>query len=87
MGAQADRYKLRDGMVYYRGSICPTPRLTLGEVIAREPHDTLSARQSEALHEHEGQWMVDFVYRRVSRLPVVSKCMIKCWDSSFHCVV
>lgn len=44
MGARADRYQLRDGVVYCRGSICSTLGLTLGEVISRELHDILLVR-------------------------------------------
>lgn len=43
-GARADRYMLRDGMVYYQDSICSTPGLTLRGMIAREFHDALSVR-------------------------------------------
>lgn len=83
MGAGVDEYRLGDGVVYCQGSICSTPGLTHGEVITKEPHNTLSMKQFEALHEHEGQQMVDFVYRRVSILLAVSRC----WDNSFHYVV
>lgn len=42
-------------------------------MVVSEVHDTLSTRQSKVLHEHEGQWMIDFAYRMVSRLRVVSR--------------
>ena len=35
----------------------------------------------------EGQWMVDFVYRRVPRLRAVSRCINKSWDNRDHDVV
>ena len=31
--------------------------------------------------------MVDFIYRRLSRLPTVFKCIIRSWDSKFHCAI
>ena len=53
IGARVNGYRLRDGMVDCRGSICSTPRLTLGEVTERDLHGALSARQLKALGEHE----------------------------------
>lgn len=64
VGAQAVRYRIRDGVVDSRGSIYSTPELTL-----------------------EGRWTVDFDYRRVPRLQAVSRCIIRSWDSEFHCEV
>lgn len=65
-------------MVCCRGIICSSLELTLRETIVRELHDVLLERQTKAIYEHEVQWMVDFDYRRVSRLQVVSRCIIKC---------
>ena len=61
-GCTVDKYRVRDGMVYYRGSMCSTHGLKLWEVIARGPHDALLVRRDEELNEHEVQWMVDLVY-------------------------
>jgi len=53
VGAKADKYRIRDGMVYNPGSIYSTPGVTLGGMIAMDLHDALSDRQYEALYEHE----------------------------------
>lgn len=65
---RVDGYRLRDCVVCHRDIICFALEPTLTKMIARELHDALSTRQTEAIYEHEVQWMVDFVYRRVSRL-------------------
>ena len=49
-----DRHRLRDDLVYCRGSIGSTPGLTHGESIARELHDALLARQLEVSQEPKG---------------------------------
>lgn len=38
VGAQVDDYRLRDGIVDCQGTICSTPRLTLGAVSKRDLH-------------------------------------------------
>ena len=57
------------------------------EVAMRELYGALLARPSKALGGLEVQGMVDFVYRRVPKLRVVLRCIIRSWDSGFHCVV
>lgn len=68
MEAWVDGYKLRDDVVYCRGSIGSISGLTPGESIARELHDALLVRQSEVSQEPKGRWMVDFLYKRATRL-------------------
>ncbi len=53
VGARVDEYRLRDGMVDCRGSICSITRLTLVEATERELCIAFSAGQLEALGEHE----------------------------------
>lgn len=35
----------------------------------------------------DGWWMVDFVFMRVHRIRIMSRCIIRSWDSGFLCVV
>ena len=77
VGARVDRYRLRDGMVDCRGSICSTPWLTLGEVTERELHDGFSTRQLEALGEHEVRGMVVLIGRMMPRFLVVPGHLIR----------
>ena len=59
--ARVDCYRLRDGMVDYRGSICSTPRVTLGEVTKRELHGAFLVGQLESLGEYDVWRMVVFL--------------------------
>jgi len=87
VGAQVDKYRLRDRMVDCQGSICSTPRLTLGEVTKIELHGAFSVGQLEALGEHEVQRMVVIVGKMMPRLPAVPEHIIKRWDSRSRCVI
>jgi len=74
-------------MVDCQGSIYSTPRLTLGEVTERELHGVLSARQLEALGEHEVRRTIVLVSRMMPRLPAVLGYIIRCWDSRSRRVI
>jgi len=74
-------------MVDCRGSICSTPRLTLGEVIERELYGAFPSQQLETLGEHEAQGMVALVGRMMPRLPVGPGHIIRSWDSRSCCVI
>lgn len=87
VGARVDGYRLRDGMVNCRGSICSTPRFTLGEVTERELHGAFSAGQLEALGKHEVWRTVVLVGRMMPRLLAVHEHIIKSWDSKSCCVI
>jgi len=71
VGERVDGYRLRDGMVDCRSSICSTPRLTLGEVTERELHHAFLAEQLKALGEHEVRRKEVLVGRMMPRLSVV----------------
>ena len=87
VGAEVDGYRLRDGMVDCRGSICSTHRITLGEVTERELHGVFLVGQLEALGEHEVRRMVVLVGRMLPRLPAVPGHIIRSWDSRSRCVI
>ena len=77
MGAQVDEYRLRDGMVDCRGSICSNARLTPKEFTERELHGAFSVGQLEALGEHEVQRTIVLVGRMMPRLLAVLEHIIK----------
>lgn len=74
-------------MIDCQGSICSTPRPTLGEVTERELHGAFSVRQLEALGEHEVWKMVVLVGKMMPRLPTVPGHIIRSWDSKSHYVI
>ena len=74
-------------MVDCRGSICSTPRLTLGEVIGRELYGAFPAQQLETLGEHETQGMVALVGRMMPRLLAGPGHIIRSWDNRSCCVI
>lgn len=77
VGARVDSYRLRDGMVDCQGSICSTPRFTLGEVTERELHGAFSDGKLEVLGEHEVRRVVVLVGRMMPRLLAVPKHIIR----------
>ena len=87
VGARVDGYKLRDGMVDCRGSMCSNPRFTLGKMTERELHGAFSVGQLGALREHEVQRTVVLVGRMMPRLLVVPEHIIRSWDSRSRCVI
>lgn len=85
VGARVDGYRLRDGMVDFRGSICSTLRFTLGEVTERELHGDFLVGKLEALGEHEVRRTIVLIGMMMPRLLVVLEHIIKSWDRKYCC--